>query len=403
MIGLIINRDGDELRYAPDDISVRGEFYEGRLSTPSASSAHVDRWLPISVALSQSSFRIRDEDGEIAEIMREGTTAGRTADVVWIGDDADVRLTSGVIRNISAGRGFVQFVIQDPALLRFGAGLSPILSDLEPDVSEDIAGNLVPQVYGRATRLPVAGGLIRSGNIELVVALGEREVTAVRYEGKLLNESTWEAVCNCSNDPAYTIIRVSGDNDRDVAKFEWSGGETDYTLGGMIHAVLLTNGVLEAEINATSFDRFDRIMEARGLQSSEDTPEGAIVVKDRDETVNSILERVQNSWGVATYLGSDRRFSIGIPVYDEDASVIDIPADEIMFGGWGLESPEAATEWAVESDREWSRKRIQGSEDTRTGGERGDVRRCCAQGKGPETVVRPGALGTQHRRGSHPA
>ena len=355
MIGLIIYRDGDELRYAPDDITARGNFFEGRLSTPSASSATVNRWLPISVALSQSNFRIRDEDGEIAEIMREGTAAGREADVVWIGDDADVRLTSGVIRNLKAGRGFVRFQIQDPALLRFGSGLSPILVDIEPDVEEDIAGNLVPQVYGRATRLPVAGGLVRGGNIELVAALGEREVTAVRYDGTLLAESTWEAICNCSSDPAYTIIRVTGDNDRDVAKFEWSGGETEYTLGGMIHAVLLTNGVLETEINAASFDRFDRIMEARGLQAAGDTPEGAIVVKDRDETVNSVLERVQNSWGVATYLGSDRRIRIGIPVYDEDASVIDIPADEIMFGGWGLESPEAATEWAVESDREWSR------------------------------------------------
>ena len=276
-------------------------------------------------------------------------------DVVWIGDDADVRLTSGVIRNLSAGRGFVQFRIQDPALLRFGAGFSPILVDLEPDVDENISGNLVPQIYGRATRLPVAGGLVRSGNIELVAALGEREVTAVRYEGTLLNESTWEAVCNCSNDPSYTIIRVSGDNDRDVTKFEWSGGETDYTLGGMIRSVLLTNGVLETELNSVSFNRFDRIMEARGLQSSGDTPEGAIVVKDRDETISSILERVQNSWGIAIYLGSNRQFNVGIPVYDESASIIDIPVEDIEFGGWGVDSPEAATEWEVESDREWGR------------------------------------------------
>ena len=160
-------------------------------------------------------------------------------------------------------------------------------------------------------RLPVA--LFAAGTSSWLRAVGDREVTAVRYDGTLLNESTWEAVCNCSNDPAYTIIRVSGDNDRDVTKFEWSGGETDYTLGGMIRSVLLTNGVLETELNSASFDRFDRIMETRGLQSSGDTPEGAIVVKDRDETISSILERVQNSWGIATYLGSDRQFNVGIP------------------------------------------------------------------------------------------
>ena len=37
------------------------------------------------------------------------------------------------------------------------------------------------------------------------------------------------------------------------------------------------------------------------------------------------------------------------------APIIDIPVEDIEFGGWSVDSPEAATEWEVESDREWSR------------------------------------------------
>lgn len=357
MIGLKVARDADTLRFASDTIRARGNLYEGRLQSPSVDSAHVDRWFPTSARLSQSTFRLKDADGEMAGLVQDGSIAGRTAEVVWINEDSDVPLVSGQIRNLAISRGFVQFEVQDPALIRFASALTPILGDIEPTVDENIAGNLVVQVYGRATRLPVSGGLVRGGNIELIASLGHREVTAVRYEGTLLDQADWESECSCGEDPEYTIIRVSGDNDRDVSKFEWSGGERaadGYTIGGMIQNVLTTNGVTASEIDADSFNAFDQQLAARGLMSSGDTPEGAIVVSDRDETISSILQRVQNSWGVLVYLSPGRKFRVGIPVLNPNVTPIDIPSEQIVYGEWKVKSPESASEWEVESDRAWS-------------------------------------------------
>ena len=356
MIGLIVHMDSGTRRWASDDIYSRGNFYEGRILNPSASSAHVSRWLPMSTQLSRSTFGLRDADGELATLFQKESVSGRQAEVIWIGDEEDIQLFSGVVRQWKGGPGSVSLPLDDPALLRFGAALTPILSDIEPGADEDLAGNLVPQVFGRATRLPVAGGVVRDGQIELVASLGDREVTNVRYDGTLLDKSTWEALCNCSADPAHTIIRVSGDTSRDPSNFEWSGGETSYTTGGMIQSVLRTNGVLETEIDSDSFTAFDALLVRRGLMADRDDPEGSIVVIDREETISTILQRIQNSWGALVYIGAERKFRIGLPVYETGTTeVTDIPSSLVEFKSWSIESPEGTTEWEVQSHRAWSR------------------------------------------------
>ena len=353
MIGLLLHLDSGTVRYSSSDVSAHGDQYGGRLEAPSANKGKVDRWFPLSSSLSRSTFRLRDQDGSLIRQFRDECVVGKRADVVWLNDEGAPRLATGIVRSWGGGPGAVNVSIEDPSLLRFGSPLGPIMSDIFDDVDESLAGNLVPQVFGRATRLPVGGGAVRDGAISLVASMGEREVTNVRYDGDLLDQSTWTTEVAGGSEP-YTIIRVTGDTERRMNNFEWSGGQTTYTIGSMIIGILEQNGVGETEINRESFDAYDSLMVSRGLQRSGEIPEGAIVVAGTDETVSSILSRVQNSWGVMTYIGQDRRFHVEVPIWRSGLTVKEIDAASIFYSGWSMETPEGATKWTISSDRVWS-------------------------------------------------
>ena len=353
MIGLLIHLDSGTVRYSSSDVAAHGDQFGGRLQAPTANTGKVDRWFPLSSSLARSSFQLRDQDGTLIRQFRDECVVGKRADVVWLNQEGAPRLATGVVRSWGGGPGSVSISIEDPSLLRFGTPLGPIMSDIFDDLDERVAGNLVPQVFGRATRLPVGGGAVRDGAISLVACMGEREVTNVRYDGELLDQSSWTTQIAGGSEP-YTIIRVTGDTERRVDDFEWSGGQTTYTIGSMIIGVLEQNGVDPREISRASFDTYDQLMIDRGLQRSGDNPEGAIVVVGNDETVSSILSRVQNSWGVMTYIGQDRRFHVEVPIWRPGLVTKEIDAASIFYSGWSMETPEGATEWTISSDRVWS-------------------------------------------------
>lgn len=362
MLGLLVRLSSGDKRWAPDDIYARNQRWEGRMLSASADSAKVSRWLPMSSQLSRMTFGLRDQDGALAQQFRGESVIGREAEMYWVGDDSTIRLGRGVVRRWSGGAGRVSISVDDPGLLRFSVPIRPTFEEVEPDAPDDESPNLVPQVYGRATRLPVAGGVVRGGRIVLTACQGRREVTALRYDGVLLPLSEWTAEhAQSGSMDGRTLIFVDGDSERDPMDFEWSGGETDATIGSMIRSALTTNGITQAEIDTQSFDDLDALLVERGLAPAEPPHEGALVIVGNDETLTSVIQRIQNSWGVLLHIGNDGAFRASLPVQSlaNPKPVRNLDVSGVEFSRWDIRSPEAASKWAVESDRRWGQSAFQ--------------------------------------------
>ena len=375
MIGIEIIRRGDRneqtgvttpdqtlYRWASTDIHASGEFWEGRLESASASDSHVDRWVPMSSRLSRMTFTLRDQDEKLAKKFSSDidrardSLVGRVANLWSLGAEEEPRkIASAVVRYWSSSAGKISLTLEDPALLNFGVPLYPKLIDVDSQADDRYAGNLVPQVYGRSTRIPFAGGRVINNTITLIACVGDRPVETVYYDGRIIPDAQWvrETSGEIGDENIVTTVRVTGDTSRRIRDFEWSGGQTGYTVSGMISDVLRFNGVRDDQINAISFLNFDTILRSRGLFDDE-SPEGSIVITDYGETLSTVIEKIQQTWAVLLYLDVDGRFSLRFPAVSAQDEIKTISPSEIFAHRWSINTPEGASHWDVDYEREWA-------------------------------------------------
>ncbi len=359
--GATITPDKKIYSWASTDIHADGEFWEGRLESASASDSHVDRWVPMSSRLSRMTFTLRDQDGKLAKDFSsdadnaEKSLVGRNAELWSIGTGEPRKIASAVVRYWSSSAGKISLTLEDPALLNFGVPLGPKLIDVDSDADDRYAGNLVPQVYGRSTRIPFAGGRVINNSITLVACVGDRPVNTVYYDGSIIPDAQWvrEVSGEVGDRNTTTLVRVTGDTSRRIRDFEWSGGQEGYTVSGMISDVLRFNGVSQDKINVISFLNFDSILSSRGLFDNS-SPEGSIVVSDYSETLSTVIEKIQQTWAVLLYLDVEGRFSLRFPAISGSDEIKTISPSEIFSHRWSINTPEGASHWDVDYEREWA-------------------------------------------------
>ena len=340
MIALSIKDDEVPERFrnwAVEDVHCGELFYYGRIQSLRFNTSDVDRWFPMSSRLSRITVGLEDQDGDILRSLLLPTNdnnklvlIGKDVAVKWI-DGGETTLGTGIVRGWKAGPGQVSVVVEDPMLIKFGVPIGPTLGDIWDDVDEKMSGNVVPQVYGRATRLPVAGGRVHNNELQVMIALGHnKNITDVRYDGDLLDRPAggWtatEGIAARRGNPdlyQFSYLTFSSDTDRDPEKFEWSGGDarnwkwanavTDFFRNNGLDKHVAENGAQD------SFDTVQGLMQQLGWLVP-DAHEGAIVVAGDKETVASVVQRMQNSWGVLFYADKEEQIQAALPFYKQQA------------------------------------------------------------------------------------